>query len=253
MAAPPPPCACITYKYQGDCDHISTRVTQARTDLLPTTQEASLRLHAANSRLRTMATEQEKWGAWLAQDESRYVQTTAGLTPRTETFSAHPEFAAFWRERASVHEERIAAEEAFYGTPGGQEFLRQRAAEKVARMGYYTTDTVSVEEDMARYATERAQQAEQFTALTGQPAPDAETSWEPPQLMYGNGCSEKCRDFQWTGKCAHTDSALGRQRQLEDAVSQNREIRRFGAAMDREVGGTAKRGRLARMFGRGAK
>jgi hypothetical protein len=252
--APPPACMCITYKYQSDCEHVSPKlsaheVEQARKDLLPTTEEASVRLHAANARVRSLTADLTKWQAWLAEDPARTIQLSGLGGMPTKEARENPAFAKFEDDYNTAKREAVDAETAFYKTPGGQAYMRQRSAESVARMGYHTGASQAdfaraIEGDEERIAARKS-----YTLRTGQPAPPEETNPQPPTLMYGNGCPDNCHDFAWTGKCADTDTEMGQTRALQDAFSGSGQMRSLSKKMDKAFN-PKPAGRLARLLGR---
>lgn len=250
--SPPPKCSCITYRYQSDCEHISGRTEQTRKDLLPTSTEASLRLHAANSRQRTLQPELAKWQAWLREDPNRTIDLPGlGALVTNDAREANPEFAAYNKQYEAAQREAHQSEQAFYNTPAGQTYLRQRSAAAESRMGYATGSTQA---DFARAIEgdeERIASRAEFTKITGQPAPAEEQNPQPPTLMYGNGCPENCNDFAWTGKCADTDTDMKATRDLQNAFSGMSQIKQMGKAMDKAFNPKPTGGRIARLLGRG--
>lgn len=253
--APPPDCTCITYKYKGDCEHVSPQLSAqeieaTRRDLLPTSEEASLRLHAANARLRTLSADLPKWQAWLNEDPARTIQLPGLGAMSTREARENPEFKEFDETYTAAKEEAHAAEEAFYNTPGGQAYLRQRSAETEARMGYPTGTS---QKDFARAIEadeERIAARKSYTLRTGQPAPAEEINPQPPTLMYGNGCPNNCHDFGWTGKCADTDAEMARTRRLQGAIVGSPQLKKMNKTMDKAFTPKPTGGRLARLLGR---
>jgi hypothetical protein len=255
MAAPVK-CTCIDYKYQGDCEHASPKMSAAevestRTDLLPTSQEASLRLHAANSRLRVLAEELPKWQAWLAEDPARTTSFSGmGSVPTDKARAESPAFEKFEDQYQEAKYEVGTAEEVFYDTPGGQAYLRRRCEETEAVMGYVTSSTSS-DFDRSVQGDERRQAARKTYAVrTGKPAPEEDTNPEPPTLMYGNGCPNNCHDFAWTGKCADTDPTMARTRTLQTSISKGGSVKSMTKAMDKAASPKKTRSRLGRVLGR---
>lgn len=254
--APAPACTCITYRYQSDCEHVSPQlsaheVEQVRKDLLPTTEEASVRLHAANARLRALTADLTTWQAWLAEDPERTIQLPGLGGMPTKEARENPAFRKFEDDYNAAKREAHDAETAFYKTPGGQAYMRQRSADLVARMGYHTG---SSQADFARAIEgdeERIAARKSYTLRTGQPAPAEETNPQPPTLMYGNGCPNNCHDFAWTGKCADTDTEMAQTRALQSAFGGSGQMRSLSKKMDKAFNPKPAGGRLARLFGRG--
>lgn len=250
--SPPPECSCITYRYQSDCEHLSGRTEQTRKDLLPTSTEASVRLHAANSRLRTLQPDLAKWQAWLREDPNRTIDLPGlGALVTSEAREANAEFAAYNKQYEAATREAHQAAQAFYNTPAGQTYLRQRSAAAQARMGY---STGASQDDFARAIEgdeERIAARAKFTEITGQPAPADEQDPQPPTLMYSNGCPDNCNDFAWTGKCADTDADMKKTRDLQNAFSGNPQLKQMGKAMDKAFNTKPTAGRIARLLGRG--
>lgn len=253
--APAPDCTCITYKYQSDCEHVSPKlspheVEQTRRDLLPTTEEASVRLHAANARVRALTADLSKWQAWLAEDPERTIQLPGLGGMPTREARENSEFKKFEDDYNAAKREAFDAETAFYNTPGGQAYMRQRSAQAVARMGYATGAS---QQDFARAIEgdeERIAARKSYTLRTGQPAPDEDTNPQPPTLMYGNGCPDNCQDFAWTGKCADTDTDMAQTRSLQNAFSGASQMKGLGKKMDKAFKPKPAGGRLTRLLGR---
>lgn len=249
--APVPACSCITYRYQNDCEHLTARIEQARKDLLPTSSEASLRLHSANSRLRTIEADKAKWTTWLNEQVNEHGWQGGAWSIEAQAAEVSPEFDAWTKQWRDAKYEAADAEKAFHRTPAGQAYLRQRADAVRDRMGWDTGSTHQDRERANTGADERAADAARYTEITGQPAPVEETNPQPPQLMYGpTGCADNCHDFAWTGKCAHTDTDMAFTASLQDAFKGSREGKAMAGAIDKAFG-TKKPNRLARMLGRG--
>lgn len=226
--APPPPCTCIEYRYQSDCSHLSARVEAARKTLLPTSTEASLRLHSAVAQERAL---REKWNA---------VRATHGLADTTDgkTYQAaldsSPELEAADKALRDAMREKHEAETAFYATPAGRMVLQERIAERMACVDggpHYSGGWEGFQRDASKHT---ASMRESFTRRTGQPAPPIDTEvGAPPELMYASGCDHKCRDFAWTGRCPHTDPAWGRMQAISDAMAASPEMKRLSKALDK--------------------
>lgn len=249
--APAPACSCITYRYQNDCEHLTARVEQARKDLLPTSTEAALALHSANSRVRTLEADKKKWSTWLTEQTQEHGWKGGPLAIEAQAADINPDFDDWSRQWRNAKYEAGEAEQTFYRTPAGQTYLRQRADAVRDRMGWDTGSTHQDRERADKGAEERAEAAARYTLLTGQPAPAEETNPQPPQLMYGpTGCAENCHDFAWTGKCAHTDSDMAFTASLQGAFRNSREGKAMAGAIDKAFG-EKKPSRLQRFLGRG--
>ena len=193
-AAEVPACACIAYRYKKTCSHLANPTTAARKTMLPTTAEASTRLHDANALMR--------------HARSKRIQADAmAMEANALRGQFDPEHSLATRQlEAEAFRNLKMAQEAFYETPGGQEYLNRKIEE--ARTNYggpggYAPGSIAGLAQLWDKSTQRRREQEQdFRTLTGQDVPteDPADAVTPPTVE--GACS--CDDGQWTGACAHT-------------------------------------------------
>lgn len=227
--APPPPCTCIEYRYQSDCSHLSARVEAARKTLLPTSREASLRLHSAVVQERSL---REQWNEVRA---AHGLDDTTDAKTYRSALDASPELEAADEALRDAMGEKHAAETAFYATPAGTMVLQERITEQMACVDggpHYSGGWEGFQRDASKHAKSMR---DSFTRRTGQPAPPDTEVGAPPELMYGHGCEHKCRDFAWTGRCPHTDPEWARMQAFADALAASPEMKRLTKAFDKAV------------------
>lgn len=239
---PAPMCSCIEYRYQSDCTHVRERTVKARQTLLPTSHDASLQLHAANSRVRSL------------REKMDTLQAARGIAPRdwegyNNLIANDPEFKALNEKMGKAVRKADAAEARFFATPQGMALLRDRIANRAPCVGNYGPHYMGGWEGIMRAATtDRENNTAQFESRTGQPAPTDDNA-NPPELTYSNGCPAGCNDYKWTAKCVHTDPGMASAQSMADAFSSLSEVKDMQRLMDRELN-PKPRGLVSRLLGR---
>ena len=197
---PAPRCACITYEYKGECEHVrDLSAEEARLSLVPTTAEASRWLHEAHAEARSTLV--------------RLRAAKASSEQQTDISDLFYDSGVQYSQWADMDAQRKVreAEEAFYGTPGGQAYLAQKVESLRGNYGGQIAGSARTfaarQQDGLRARQESEQQ---YTELTGK-QPVGEAGVPVPPGVAG-ACA--CPDGQWTGNCAHTDEDPARQRQL---------------------------------------
>lgn len=243
-AAPAPPCACIEYRYQGDCSHLSARIAKARATFIPTSHDASLGLHAARSRRRAAeaAWEKAKADRGLAEADSEAVLSAM-------TSDADLNLVAKALDQAA--KEEFEAENAFFGTPAGVALLHERIERRTPCTGYGPHFFGGWSSVLDQTREMREQSRVRFEEVTGQPAGEFTDDHRVPDLMYGAnaGCAQRCKDFAWSAKCVHTDAEWASAERIVGAITSTPEFRAMDRAMSKAFA-PKKPGLLSRLRGR---
>lgn len=232
-AAPRPLCTCIDYKYKQACTHVNGLTNQVTAAVSLTGHQASMAVHEATSRFRTMKTE-------LAAHRARIIQT--GGDPKTDkTYQADVMKVQF--QAADVNR----AMKQFATTPAGAAYLQRAADRSEARTGYNQGESSGMREAAKEGQVTRAAAVEAYERVTGKTAPTDDTT-TPPDLPYGNGCGTKCDDFSWTGTCAHVDPDVAEREKTAAALANALAGSDYGKALRRELGvGPKPKGVLRRL------
>jgi hypothetical protein len=237
------PCDCVDYRFKKRCPHVLIDPAEVQADWVPTGQQASVRLHAAASELKT---------AKAAHAEAARTAKEAGWD------GGDPEPDEVAKARRAMFGPALgfdSAFNAFVATPAGQAYCDRRQDEAMAATGYRTGKSEGFAELARKGAEDRAYMRAQFQERTGASVTDAQEEADrqsaPPDLMYGasSGCS--CDRFRWTGVCAHTDPDEARLEMMEQAVSQAFAGSGLAKAMRKEglLDKGPRKGLLARLRG----
>lgn len=232
-AAPRPLCTCIDYKYKQACPHVNGLTSQVTAAVSLTGHQASMAVHEATSRFRTMKTD-------LAAHRSRIID--AGGDPQADR-AYRTELMKVQLQAAEVNRSM----ERFATTPAGTAYLHRAADRSEARTGYNQGESSGLREAAKRGQEDRTSAVEAYERVTGKAAPTDDTT-TPPDLPYGNGCGTKCDDFSWTGTCSHVDPDVAEREKTAAALANALGGSDYGKALRRELGaGPKPKGLLGRL------
>ena len=214
-AAAPPPCTCIEYRYRTTCAHVGNKIAHARRLLLPTSHEASLDAHSAAATFRKKAAH-ARTVAGITRSHASAATNVVPVTDQDDAESTEGAWMRMQRTRAD-----------FYSTPAGQAYIEAKikngdrglvyVADAATRTGFRMTTWTYVLEVAQK---QRVRNEEEFYTLLADATPQTtetispeadntqsleqpDETFEPPELLYANPCSQRCTDFRWVGDCAH--------------------------------------------------